>query len=628
MESLSRPLHGRKLSNANSFSSKNAYDDVVFTGAPEVGNQTYLPRIEDYSEIFGGSRAARASSIPIIDLSVLDGAGKVSADARSTKLDYSKIFGGFRDENMGVSYEEMLVKPKGAKISFGEARTSSKTSAPDDGSAQLNLHKEEDCQYEASTQFEGMKQFNMSYNKTSHKSNDGTNGTTHITQLHAVPGFTCFLDGNHGNNPLHKTEGSKSAIPPKDDANLTEKQTSNGRPKFKSPLDKYHSVEKPCGANDTNSKIQAPKISSPSSLPGSLVGNKTEPKKSTDLKFKVPKSDASKTGPGHCSPSFSDEEVDENSAAAAPVAALRKAIEKAQASIRIAKELMERKKDGPQKFSKPSSKNGFDIKKKREEKVKIEACRIKDMNTEETGDNADIFLQVFTKSEKERARKNGRVAPDLREIEEIFSFKEVVGETNGNKLESAKDCEAVGQSSEMSNEDECRAGTLSRKCGDDKNNIMESPECRKKEMDIGQEILQQLDGNVEEEEQDTCELKDLEEKPNAVNMVGDPGHNVYGFGAAQEVHDQEGIEKAEVREVHEKTEKLEDSVGLENYDEETEVAVKPNENQDWNHGMTMIMWCLMVNKNAEQSRRKELLKMNKVLCYWKLFMGKRKGKTG
>ena len=311
-------------------------------------------------------------------------------------------------------------------------RAPAKKASQSDGSDRLNCFKEEAFQYEAPNQsFEGMKQFNMSYHKTSQGTNDRTNGKTHIAQLRAVPGFTCFIEENH---PLKKIEGDKAVPPPKIDVksppevngNLTKKQNSDSIGKFESQSsrDIFCSIDKSVAA--TERKTHTYKISSPSSLPANLVSNKSEPKRSMDSNLKVPQSDASKAGSGYYSPPLSDEELDVNSAAAASVAALRKAIEKAQASLRIAKEFMERKKDGPQSFSKPSSKDGLDIKNRREDKVTRQASIIRETNAKEVCESADN-LEVFTKAERVRAWRNGKVAPDLKESEEISIGNEAVG---------------------------------------------------------------------------------------------------------------------------------------------------------------------------------------------------------
>lgn len=231
----------------------------------------------------------------------------------------------------------------------------------------------------ANQSFEGVKQFNMSYHKSSQRNNDGINGTTRITQLGAVPGFTCFIEENP---PLQKPspqkkEGDKYVPPPKVNAtspprvyaNAAKTHSSDGTGKFESQSSSYnfYSVEKSFGANE--SRTHSSKISSPSSVSANLMSNKSVPKRSMDSNSKVPKSDASRAGPGYGSPSFSDEELDANSAAAASAAALKKAIETAQASIRIARDFMERKKDGTHRFSKPSSKDGVDINNRRKDKV-------------------------------------------------------------------------------------------------------------------------------------------------------------------------------------------------------------------------------------------------------------------
>lgn len=121
MESLSRPLHRRKLSSANgySFSAKqHPYDDVF--AQQKFGAPVFSSGAPDYSEIFGGSRG---SSIPVLDLSGLDDA-KISDDCRSSssKLDYSNIFGGFCEEDIAVPYDELFSGAKRGKRSSGKTR--------------------------------------------------------------------------------------------------------------------------------------------------------------------------------------------------------------------------------------------------------------------------------------------------------------------------------------------------------------------------------------------------------------------------------------------------------------------------------------------------------------------------
>ena len=106
----------KKLSSGHSFSSKSIYDGVFSTPLSKFGAPNISSRIQDYSEIFG--EASRACSIPILDIPALN-ERNVSADdadaARSSKLDYSNVFGGFEEFDYAVSFEELISEPKKKK---------------------------------------------------------------------------------------------------------------------------------------------------------------------------------------------------------------------------------------------------------------------------------------------------------------------------------------------------------------------------------------------------------------------------------------------------------------------------------------------------------------------------------
>lgn len=88
--------------------SKSVYDDV-FGGTPKFGVPTLAPRYEDYTEIFGGFHSSRASSIPVLDLPVLDeDDDRLSVDIQTSHLDYSEIFGGFPVFDFALSYEDLV----------------------------------------------------------------------------------------------------------------------------------------------------------------------------------------------------------------------------------------------------------------------------------------------------------------------------------------------------------------------------------------------------------------------------------------------------------------------------------------------------------------------------------------
>ncbi|XP_058220785.1 auxilin-like protein 1 isoform X1 [Rhododendron vialii] len=596
MESLSRQLHRKKLPSANSTGSAAGYDarngyDGVFAGgrgAQRFGGAQprHASRIEDYGEIFGGSRG---SSIPILDVSAL-GEARVSA----SKLDYSAIFEGFRDGgDLGASYEEMFAKPNGARNFSAGARAPAKKVSHSDGTDQLDRYRDEAFQNEAPNQsFAGLKQFNMSYHKSSQKSNNGKNGTTRITQLRAVPGFTCFIEENP---PVQKKEGDKYGPPTKVDvtsptkiySNAAYSHSSDATGIFESQSSKYElyssSVDKSFGANEPNT--HSSKMSSPSGVSANLTSNKSVPTRSIDLNSKGPKSDASQAGPGYCSPSFSDEELDVNSAAAASAAALRKALETAQASIRIAKEFMERKKDSTQRFSKPSSKDGLDTNNRRDDKFAVGETRFREKNAKEMSEYDDIVFQVFSKSEREKARRSGKVAPDSKQVEEISLIKEVARDTNGNKFVSAEACGAVRQISGMATRGECRTAPLSCEHAGSRNSIIEAVdthECWRKEMETEKEILEQLDGSGKKVDEEARELEDLEVKLNTIKETRVLDQHGDRLDAVQEVQEQEDNDKPGVARVDEETgEEEKASKAPEKCENEFEEFLEPKENEEF-----------------------------------------------
>ncbi|KAJ0754822.1 putative DnaJ domain, Chaperone J-domain superfamily [Helianthus annuus] len=248
MESLSRPFHKRKLPNANNFSGKNAYDGV-FSGHRRKHDGAPAVTVEDYSEIF-----TTDSSIPVLDLSTLEEAsGGLNMEIWSTKPDYGMIFGGFCDQDIAICYEEMV------------ARDEARACAP---SASHSSHDLGDL---SNQPLDASKQFNMAYNKISQRSKDGLDGTTHVTQLPAVSGFTCFMNES-ASQPKKETKNKKSSktkiIHPgvnSSEWNVPEKQTSQSTTEFRSK----HQVESLYGERiiktlEVDLKPSPSKVSSPS----------------------------------------------------------------------------------------------------------------------------------------------------------------------------------------------------------------------------------------------------------------------------------------------------------------------------------------------------------------------------
>ncbi|GFP98407.1 auxilin-like protein 1 [Phtheirospermum japonicum] len=297
MESLSRPPHQRKHS-------KNPYDDVFLSNGVERESLD----AHEYAEIFSGS-----SSIPVLDLSGLD--ERVgSDDFRSSKLDYSNIFGGFRNDDVAVPYEELF---SGSAKKTKPRNPTNARSPPQESDSSHSSEKPKMPSDELSDQSAdgAKKQFNLSFNKTNQRSTDPLNGKTHIAQLHAVPGFTYFVDG--ASRPQPATENGKTVNSLKRDVSRTWS----------------FSAEVKDGLNHQKSH--------------------TTPEKSQSRPIPnfVPKKDASEKIIGEGSPPYFGEDFDENSVAAASAAALKKAIDQAQESIRLAKMIMDRKKEGYQNKS-------------------------------------------------------------------------------------------------------------------------------------------------------------------------------------------------------------------------------------------------------------------------------------
>nr|GME13899.1 auxilin-like protein 1 [Ipomoea batatas] len=125
MENLSHSYSKRSYHNANGFTataSKSAYDDDVFGGRTKLNVPTRSPRLEDYTEVFGGFHSSRPYCIPILDLPV-PGNGEVEFpfDLRPSRFDYSEIFGGFRAVDFAVSYEDLLRQSSDGYDSSDEA---------------------------------------------------------------------------------------------------------------------------------------------------------------------------------------------------------------------------------------------------------------------------------------------------------------------------------------------------------------------------------------------------------------------------------------------------------------------------------------------------------------------------
>ncbi|MFS7939145.1 putative Chaperone J-domain superfamily [Helianthus anomalus] len=360
MESLSRPFHSKNLSNP-------PYD-VVFSGNRRKYSQPSPIPLQDYREIFSTSQA---SSIPVLDLSTLtQPVDSLSFNFKDLKPDYSKIFGGFCDESVAVSYEELFGCDK--------VRAPSSTSPSSQDSDNLSRQSPD-----------ALKQFSMSYNKINPKSKDGLDGTKHVTQVLPVTGFTCFVD----EPVMEAKKPNLSAVNIKSSRNAVRKENN-----------RVESISEDTKAKtfDVDFKRRPSMVSS---SPIGVVNDKDDSKRSVN-------SEPSKTDV--------DEEIDVNSAAFA----LKKAIEKAQESIRIAKESVGRKKNGLRSFSNNKFKN---------------SSKVEEQKRRDEDDSSQVFQDVG------RNRKFGGtvVLPSFTESEKLFVAKKFIDEIHEKISESVKDSEFV-----------------------------------------------------------------------------------------------------------------------------------------------------------------------------------------
>ncbi|XP_050366445.1 auxilin-like protein 1 [Argentina anserina] len=456
--------------------------DGVFSSAPsKLTVSSFSSTLQDYREIFG---AAAASSIPVLEVPELN-EQKSSVDVRSSKLDYSNVFGGFADSDFAVPYDELIAEPKKkTKLQKQSRRQAERVSPPKEAKrscSEENIDLGNEGVYES---IDGVKKFSMSYNRSNNRSKS-------FAGVHSVPAYTCLVDETSPSRATEggrdqsvsmssvakerRMEGNRSAKAMREQpAGDAGKQASGGggvraendsnwqssidelfksgqgtHPSSKPPLpsqvskvDKpvslgangaciVNSVERNMGGNpqmkaagdqpasdeskQTSAGVSKVQRNSKSRSSGSIdklfysgeIAQETRPSdvppfssKRFDGKGEFEESvasmfgglnhDAFKGADSVSSPPYFDEEVDTNSVAAASVAALTKAIEEAQASIQLAKELMDRKKVGPQSRVKLSFDNSMKPKSRKVSKSAGKASISKETKTRELYEKVDI----------------------------------------------------------------------------------------------------------------------------------------------------------------------------------------------------------------------------------------------
>ncbi|CAA7035771.1 unnamed protein product [Microthlaspi erraticum] len=306
------------------------YDDV-FGGPPRFGAPTLSPRLEDYCEIFAGfngsSRAAAVSSIPVLDLPLVEDRD-VYFDVRSQGFDYNEVFGGFNDLDLAPSYEELFMQRSTVDDgdSSDDAWTPEEVESFSGGGTE---HSKSPCFSNGRDSYdsiEGCTEFNISYNKASQiRDANMTSGVIRVADLGAVPGYTVAVDETGPSSIGRGTSSTKHVFEGKDCAQ------------------KYY-FEPFVTVSEIGLKTHPTGIPPPSRPPPVLKSGFRS--SASNSNSRTTGSEGSAEG---SSPPFFDVEVDANSAA------VREAMVKAEAKLKSAKEMFERKRDAARTTTKRTS---------------------------------------------------------------------------------------------------------------------------------------------------------------------------------------------------------------------------------------------------------------------------------
>ncbi|XP_016475588.1 uncharacterized protein LOC107797231 [Nicotiana tabacum] len=387
MENLSHSFAKKSFHHGSGFittASKSLYDDV-FGGPPKFGVPTLAPRYEDYTEIFGGFHSSRASSIPILDLPVVEDEGdQVSFDVQSSHFDYSEIFGGFNVVDFALSYEDLVRQSTSGYDSSEEAWSPAQSENLSDESdpSAFSERSQSSSSADVPHSSDGIKQFNISYHKTFQRS-DGvvSNGMTHVAHLHAIPGYTYMVSGSQASRSQEDTEPQplQETLDLKHNVDLSgsvleEKRFKRSTSRSMSSSYIIHGInsklpetcseasctpDKPfLTVSDISLRTRPSGLPPPSRPPPGLAAKKGNSDR-LNSRPKASKSCAFEQKQGDNSQSYFDVDVYASSSSAASTAAIKDAMEKAQAKLRSAKELMERKKQDIKCYSKLHLENGI-----------------------------------------------------------------------------------------------------------------------------------------------------------------------------------------------------------------------------------------------------------------------------
>ncbi|KAK1439157.1 hypothetical protein QVD17_04972 [Tagetes erecta] len=341
------------------------YDDV-FGGPPKFGATTLPPRLEDYTEIFQGFHASRGCSIPLLDLPPpsLDSTDDVWFDVQSSKLDYAEVFGGFNGLDFALSYQDLFQKADDADAddSSDDVWTPAQSESLSDES---DPHTSLEMNQQVSTaDLNHLSSVKIKNEHSYDAEKDFLNGMTNDSQCFDVSGST---EVNNQVLPTQKENEKFFSLADNDLCASKEFGVVSEGKKLKKSLSQPHNsgcgketygIQKdfsvgnrpPLSVSDLSLKTQPSHLPPPSRPPPALTSKKGD--SNFNSKLKTSKSYAFERMTDDQLPPFFDVEIDASSSAAADAAAMKDAVEQAQAKLKSAKALMDRKKEGLQNRSK------------------------------------------------------------------------------------------------------------------------------------------------------------------------------------------------------------------------------------------------------------------------------------
>ncbi|KAL6502686.1 hypothetical protein OROHE_024339 [Orobanche hederae] len=181
-----RSFTSSSCSNVAPFISDKSVYDGVFGAPTRLGHPTLAPRLEDYSEIFGGFHAPRSFSIPVIELPIS------GDDSIILHFDCTEVFGDSRGVDF-VSFEDLVGQSGGGYDTSEEPWSPAQSGSMSDrfdalAGSDKSLRLSDG---DARKSMEMTTQFNALYSKSS-PSNIGTvlTETSHVTNFTALPRYT------------------------------------------------------------------------------------------------------------------------------------------------------------------------------------------------------------------------------------------------------------------------------------------------------------------------------------------------------------------------------------------------------------------------------------------------------